>query len=116
MRILLNYRQRNERLEEAFQELGHSVVYNLWDINDILANKIDAVIFEFKQILKEELRFLNLSFKLKKAGIPRITWCLDIPNIGARKWKLSLILRANLIDIFATHSIQELVRGSNLLY
>jgi len=108
MRILLNYRHKNERLEEALQELGHTVIYNLWDINDIRSNKIDAAIFEFKQIIKEELKFLKLSFKLKKAGIPRITWCLDIPNIGGRKWKLSAILKLGLVDIFATHSLQEL--------
>ncbi len=108
MKILLNYRHKNERLEEALQELEHNVVYNLWDINDIQSNKVDAVIFEFKQIIKEELKFLNLSFKLRKTGIPRVTWCLDMPNIGARKWKLSAILKLGLIDIFATHSIQGL--------
>ncbi|MBI4683846.1 MAG: glycosyltransferase family 1 protein [Nitrospirae bacterium] len=108
MTIVLNYRHKNERLEEAFRELGHNVLYNVWDINAILAQKADAVIFEFKQILKEEIRFLKLSLRLKKAGIPRITWCLDIPNIGARQWKLSAILQLRLVDIFATHSIQGL--------
>lgn len=112
MRIVLNYRHKNERLEGALQELGHSVAYNLWDIHEICAHGADAAVFEFKQILKEEAKFLNLSHKLKKAGIPRATWCLDMPNIGARRWKLSLLLKANLIDIFATHSLQELPGSS----
>jgi len=105
MIIALNYRNKNERLEEALQELGHSVIYNLWDINDILSNSIDAVIFEFKQVLKDELRFLRLAHRLKKAKIPVVTWCLDIPNIGARRWKLKLFLK---IGLFATHSLQGL--------
>jgi spore maturation protein CgeB len=117
MVIILNYRHRNERLEDAFHDLGHSVRYNLWDIEDIISIKADAVIFEFKQILKEELRFINLSFKLKKNNIPRITWCLDIPNIGARRWKLSAILGLRLVDIFATHSLQGLPKSAaKILY
>lgn len=108
MRIVLNYRCRNERLEEALQELGYSTVYNLWGIDEILAKETLAVVFEFKQILKNELHFLNLSFKLKKAGIPRVTWSLDIPNIGAKRWKLPAILKLGLVDILATHSIQGL--------
>lgn len=117
MKIVLNYRHRNERLEEALQELRHTFIYNLWDINEIVASDSDAVIFEFKQILKEYLRFLNLSFRLKRAAIPIVTWCLDMPNIGARRWKLSLILKTKLIDIFATHSLQELSNSmATILY
>ncbi|RJQ53529.1 MAG: hypothetical protein C4526_06410 [Nitrospiraceae bacterium] len=108
MRIALNYRQKNERLEEALKDLGHTVVDDTWDIRKIISDRIDAVIFEFKYILKNEIKFLKLSYGLKKTGIPRVTWCVDIPNIGARKWKLSLLLKADLIDIFATHSMQDL--------
>ncbi len=107
MIIALNYRHKNERLEEALQELGHSVIYNLWDIDGILSNSIDTVIFEFKQILKDEFKFLRLAHKLKKAKIPVVTWCRDTPNIGARRWKLTAILKLGLVDIFATHSLQE---------
>jgi spore maturation protein CgeB len=120
MNIILNYRHPNGRLEEALCELGHVVVYNIWDINEIKNLNASAVIFEFKQIVKEELRFLKLSRNLRKAGIPTATWCLDMPRIGAREWKLKFILRAGLIDVFATHSMQGLtdMRGvkSGLIY
>lgn len=117
MRIILNFRHKNERLEEAFHELGYAFAYNMWDIHEIRAYNPDAVIFEFKQILKEEVKFFTLSYRLKMAGIPRVTWCLDMPNIGARKWKHTLLLRTNLIDIFATHSLQGLpVSGAKILY
>jgi GT2 family glycosyltransferase/trans-aconitate methyltransferase len=109
MNIILNYRHKNERLEESLRNIGHDVIYNVWDIGEIKDLTPGAVMFEFKQILKEEIRFARLSLDLKKAGIPRATWCLDIPNIGAKHWKLSFILRSGLIDIFATHSMQGLV-------
>lgn len=108
MKIVLNYRRKNERIEEALIALGHSVTYNLWEIKDILNWGADAVLFEFKQILKEELKYLNLALRLKKHGIPRVTWCLDIPNIGASRWKLKAVIKAGLVDIFATHSLQGL--------
>lgn len=120
MNIVLNYRHKSERLEEALQALGHSVIYNVWDINEIMAIDAGAVIFEFKQIVKEEIRFLKLTYRLKRAGIPTATWCLDIPNIGARYWKIPLGLRAGLVDVFATHSMQGVkdLKGirSSLLY
>ena len=101
MNIILNYRHKNERLEESLQAIGCSIVYNVWDIDQINEIGAYAVIFEFKQILKEEFRFLRLSYKLKRAAIPIVTWCLDLPNIGARQWKLSLLLKTKLIDIFS---------------
>jgi spore maturation protein CgeB len=118
MLIALNYRHRNERIEEALHELGHTVRYNLWDIREIVASGTDAVLFEFKLILKEELRFLRLSHALEKAGIPRCTWCLDLPNIGASAWKLFLLFRVGLVDIFATHSLQKVenLNGATVLY
>jgi spore maturation protein CgeB len=120
MNIILNYRHKNERLEESLQAIGCSIVYNVWDIDQINEIGAHAVIFEFKQILKEELRFLRMSYKLKRSAIPIVTWCLDLPNIGSRQWKLSLLLKTRLIDIFATHSLQGLqnVPGikSTLLY
>ncbi|MBU1205862.1 MAG: glycosyltransferase [Proteobacteria bacterium] len=108
MRILLNYRAQNERLEEALQTLGHSVVNNLWSVQDILASQVDAIIFETKQILKREWKFSSLAWQLKKYGIPRITWCLDLPNVGASQWKLTCLKKKLWLDIFASHSLQGL--------
>lgn len=113
MKILLNYREKNERLEEALRSLGHIVLYNLWEIKEIVSNQVDAVIFEFKQILKKEWPFINLSLRLKKHGLPRLTWCLDLPNFGASRWKLAGIKKAGLLDIFASHSLQGLA-GANM--
>ncbi|HMK56238.1 MAG TPA: glycosyltransferase [Dissulfurispiraceae bacterium] len=106
MNFVMNCRHRHERLEEALNNLGHSVEYNIWDIDGIKSRGPAAVYFEFKQILKEEWRFAKLSYDLKKACIPSLTWCLDMPNIGASPWKLVAILKLGLLDIFATHSMQ----------
>ncbi|MBZ0157205.1 MAG: glycosyltransferase [Alphaproteobacteria bacterium] len=116
MKLALHHRHRQERIEEALQELGHTFVYVKWDAGEAIGSGADAVLFEFKNILKEELKFLALSRRLRKAGIPVATWCLDLPNIGARKWKLPLLLKAGLVDIFATHSLQGLPEGGRVLY
>jgi spore maturation protein CgeB len=108
MNFVMNCRHKHERLEEALDNLGHSVEYNIWDIDGIKRRSPAAVYFEFKQILKEEWRFARLSHDLKKARIPSFTWCLDMPNIGASPWKLAAILKLGLLDIFATHSVQGL--------
>jgi spore maturation protein CgeB len=116
MRVVLNYRRPNERLEYALGELGHDWVYHLWDIRNIEAQGADAVLFEFKQIVKEELRFAALSLRLRKCGIPTATWCLDNPNIGSRMWKLHAIAKYRLVDVLATHSLQGLEGYGNVLY
>src|SRR3990172_6672195 len=116
MRVVLNYRRPNERLEYALGELGHDWVYLLWDIRSIEAQGADAVLFEFKQIVKEELRFAALSLRLRKCGIPTATWCLDNPNIGSRMWKLHAIAKYRLVDVLATHSLQGLEGYGNVLY
>jgi spore maturation protein CgeB len=88
--------------------MGHPVVYNIWNMEKILAEKVDAVIFEIKQILKREREFICLSWRLKRSRLPRISWCLDLPNIGASPWKMTALRKIPLLDIFASHSIQGL--------
>ncbi|MFO0752013.1 MAG: glycosyltransferase [Thermodesulfovibrionales bacterium] len=118
MKLALHYRHRQERIEEALEELGHAFTFvrSLWDPDEVIGSGADAVLFEFKHILKEELKFLSLSRRLRKAGIPVATWCLDLPNIGARRWKVPLLLKAGLVDIFATHSLQGLPTADRVLY
>lgn len=108
MNILLNYKHPPERLIEPLESLGHRVFLNIWQPGKIAGCKIDAVIFETKQILKREWEFLKLSIWLKKKGIPRITWCLDWPNVGAKPWKMKILQNLPLLDIFASHDIHGL--------
>jgi spore maturation protein CgeB len=108
MKILLNYRRPQERLEEALSQQGHSVIYNIWNMEEILAKKVDAVIFETKQILKREREFFSLSWRLRKIRLPRVSWCLDLPNIGASSWKMTILRKVPLLDLFASHSLQGL--------
>jgi spore maturation protein CgeB len=108
MKILLNYRRPQERLEEALAQLGHSVIYNIWDREEILSRRVDAVIFATKEILKREWEFLFLSRRLAKARLPRISWCLDLPNVGASSWKITALKKIPLLDLFASHSLQGL--------
>ncbi|HMK44532.1 MAG TPA: glycosyltransferase, partial [Dissulfurispiraceae bacterium] len=95
-------------MDEAFTALGHTVLYDIWDAREIAAFGPCAVLFECKLILKEPFRFMRLARSLHKAGIPTATWSLDIPNIGARPWKIPLLIKSGLLDVFASHSMQGL--------
>lgn len=108
MNILLNYKHPPERLIEAFETLGHKVFWNLWKGKEIIEHKIDVVIFETKQILKNERKFLPLSLWLRHKKVVRITWCVDWPNVGASAWKMDILQRLPLLDIFASHDIHGL--------
>lgn len=108
MNILLNYKRPPERLMEAMESLGHQVFLNIWQPRKILERSIEGAIFETKQVLKREWEFLRLSLWLKKKKIPRITWCLDWPNVGAKPWKMKALQKFPLLDIFASHDIHGL--------
>ncbi|MEW6162061.1 MAG: glycosyltransferase [Nitrospirota bacterium] len=108
MKIAINYRKGNLRLKEGIESAGHEVIDNIWDINSIVSERINAVIFEFKYIFKEKWKFLSLIYRLKRHGIPVITWNVDSPwNAGIRKWKVNLLLRSNILSLYATHSLQD---------
>lgn len=119
MVVSLNYRKGNERLKHGLEESGHSVAENIWDINEIRQKNIGAAVFEFKEIFKRKARFLSLALRLKKAGIPVVTWNLDSPwNMGIKKWKVNLLLHSRLLDVYATHSLQDTghIKNSAVLY
>lgn len=117
MNILLNYKRPPERLIEAFENLGHKVFWNLWAVKKIKEQKIDAVLFDTKLILKREIRFLILSLFLQREKVVRITWCLDWPNVGVGSWKVKLMVKVPLLDIFASHDIHGLSsRSMSIVY
>ncbi len=108
MKIALNYRRGNPRLQEGIELADHGVRDNIWDINTFISEKIEAVIFEFKYIFKEKWKFLNLAYKLKQHRISVVTWNVDSPwNTGIKRWKVNLLLRSNILSIYATHSLQD---------
>lgn len=109
MKIALNYRKSNQRLKEGIESSGHEVRENIWDINKIISERIEAAVFEFKYIFKEKWKFLSLAYKLKQHGIPTVTWNVDSPwNGGISRWKVNMLLkRSRLLSLYATHSLQD---------
>ncbi|MGB9700383.1 MAG: glycosyltransferase family protein [Thermodesulfobacteriota bacterium] len=93
---------------EAFETLGHKVFWNIWEMKKIKEHKIEAVVFETKQILKREIKFLILSLWMQRHKVIRITWCVDWPNVGASAWKMQALQRLPLLDIFASHDVHGL--------
>ena len=79
MKIALVYRKGNPRLKEGLVLAGHEAKENIPEINTFLSEGINAVVFEFKYIIKEGWKLLSLAYKLRQHGIP-IVHGMSIPH------------------------------------
>lgn len=118
MQILLNYPRGNPRLQEAFEALGHRVSANCYAAEEIASRGIVFVLFDFKQMFKTRWSHLRLLRQLRRAGIVTATWNRDAPwHVGVRGWEVAGLLRAGLLDLYATHSLQATERArTTVLY
>lgn len=119
MKIVLNYRKSNTRLKEGIESAGHEVRENIWDIDTLISEGIEAVVFEFKYIFKEKWKFLSTAARLKRNKIPVVTWNVDSPwNAGIRRWKVNLLLKSSILSIYAAHSMQDIdrIKGTRVIY
>lgn len=119
MKIAVNSNGGLPRLTEALQAIGHEVVEDLWQPGAFVAQGIDAAFFEFRTIFNRKWRFVPLAYRLKRAGIPVVTWNLDAPwHMNRSKIRVNLLLKSGLVSIYATHSLQvtDRIRKSRVLY
>lgn len=118
MHVLLNYPKGNPRLHEAFEALEHRVSANCYSAEEIASQGIAFVLFDFKQMYKARWSHLRLLRQLRRAGIVTATWNRDAPwHAGVRGWEVAGLLRAGLLDLYATHSLQATARArTKILY
>ncbi len=111
MKLAINSRSGMTRLREALESLGHEVVVNDWDWQHLVNTGVEGVLFEFSTIFNRKWQFIRLAWRLRKAGIPVVTWNVDSPwHMNRSQFKVNLLLGSGLLSGYATHSLQNTAR------
>lgn len=115
MKIVLNSSGGMPRLKEGLEAAGHEVLEDIWGAERIVALKVDVVFFGIQAIFRRKWHFISLALKLRRAGVPIVTWNVDSPwNMGRSTIKVNCLLRSGLINVYATHSLQKTDQLDNL--
>jgi spore maturation protein CgeB len=106
--ILDNAPKEPSPLVRAIAGLGIEVVRGDWSPGAALLGRIGACLVGFGDCLKRPLEVWRLKQRLARAGVPLVVWNRDAPGyLGKAAWRLALLDRAKLIDLYASHSLAD---------
>lgn len=106
--ILDNSPKDPSRLVHAIGELGVEIVRELWDPGEALLASADACFVSLYDCMKRPLEVWRLKRRLARHGVPLVTWNRDAPGyMNKAPWRLALLERAKLLDIYASHSLAD---------
>jgi len=92
----------------AIQELGVEVVRDAWQPDAALLARVDACFVSFYDCLKRPLEVWRLKRALARRAAPLVVWNRDAPGyMNKAPWRLALLERAKLIDIYASHALAD---------
>lgn len=105
-RIIINHSGFYTPLLDELQSLGLEPVYDRWAPDGALLDRSLACFIWFYDCLRHPVRVWNLRRRLHRHGVPLVAWNRDAPHYLNRKaWRLDLLDRARLLDIYATHTL-----------
>ena len=106
--ILDNAPKAPTPLINAIEALGVEVVRGVWQPDDALLARTDACFVSFYDCLKRPLEVWRLKRALARRAIPLVVWNRDAPGyMNKAPWRLTLLERAKLIDLYATHALAD---------
>lgn len=106
--ILDNTPKGPSPLVRALADLGVEVVRGDWSPGEALLDRIGACLVGFGDCLKRPLEIWRLKHRLARAGVPLVVWNRDAPGyMGKAAWRLALLERARLIDLYCSHSLAD---------
>ena len=106
MKIAFNFRKGHPALREGFLSQGCEVVENVWRGPGL--EGVDACVMDFYEGVRHPLRALRLKAALRRWGAPLIGVDRDAPwHKGVRRRRLWLFDLLGVLDIYATHSLQN---------
>ena len=92
----------------AIEELGVEVVRGVWQPDAALLERIGACFVSFYDCLKRPLEVWRLKRALARRAIPLVVWNRDAPGyMNKAPWRLALLERAKLIDLYASHALAD---------
>lgn len=90
------------------EELGVEVVRGVPEPDEAMLDRIDACFVSFYDCLKRPLELWRLKRALARRDIPLVVWNRDAPGyMNKAAWRLTLLERAKLIDIYASHALAD---------
>jgi len=106
--ILDNNPKAQLPLMDAIATLGIEVLRGQWPPAPVLLERIDACFVSFYDCLKRPLDVWRLKQALARRGAPLVVWNRDAPGyMNKAAWRLALLERAKLIDIYASHALAD---------
>lgn len=106
--ILDNTPKAASPLVGAFGALGVEVVRGVPEPDEALLARIDACFVSFYGCLGRPVEMWRLKRALARRAIPLVVWNRDAPGyLGKAPWRLALLERAKLIDLYASHSLAD---------
>ena len=81
-------------------------VFEQWEPEPELCSQSLACFIWFYDALRHPLKVIKLKKYLRRYGVPLVAWNRDAPHYLNRKsWRLDLLDRIRLFDIYATHTL-----------
>ena len=106
--ILDNTPKAPSPLISAIEESGVEVVRGVWQPDETLLTRISACFVSFYDCLKRPLEVWRLRRALARRALPLVVWNRDAPGyMNKAPWRLALLERAKLIDLYASHSLAD---------
>jgi len=109
--VLLTYKAGvHPALQAGIRELG--VDLRDFRSHDELETGVIGCMIWFYDCLRRPIEIWSLRRKLRRAGIPLIAWNQDAPHyLNRAAWRLDLLDKARLLDIYATHTLIDATRN-----
>lgn len=105
-RLIVNHSGFLPSMRRALEERGLIVDEDVWHPNAAQLENTIACYVWFYDCLRHPFRVWRLKRLLQRYGVPLVTWNRDAPHYLNRKgWRLDLLDRSRLLDIYASHSL-----------
>lgn len=110
--LIVNHRGFYPPLLKALRERGLVPVFDQWHPTASLLRQTLACVVWFYDCLRHPVRIWALRQRLMRHGVPIVSWNRDAPHYLNRKpWRLDLLDRFRLLDIYATHTLVDQKRS-----
>lgn len=118
-RFIANHSSFLALLQQGVEARGLIPVYDEWHPSSELLEQSLACFVWFYDCLRFPVRIWLLKQRLQKFGVPLVAWNQDAPYyLGRQEWRLDLLNRFRLLDVYATHTLVDRRRtfADSLLY
>jgi spore maturation protein CgeB len=104
--LIINHSGFYQPLLKELERIGYKAIWNNWKPSDDEFEGVRACFVWFYDCIRYPIAVWILRNRLRKHNIPLIAWNRDAPHyLNRKKWRLDLLDRVKLLDIYATHTL-----------